>query len=180
MAKNIWDSLEIKDVTFPKEKADIRDRMADISTLDPSGGKPFAVPEDWDMNAGCKECLGGGGVYASADAFMLLLQAVLREDRKLLTKESWSELFRPQLNEQCAEALHQLLLNSPNMQGFCVMNVPTSGKKNWSFGGLLSQDEYPGWMGEGTLLWGGVACVMWVCSHTFLTFIYLLTVQSVR
>lgn len=164
MTKNIWDPLGMKDVTFfPKEKLDLAERLADISSVDASGGKSFALPEDWDINAGCKECLGGGGSYASADDFMLLLQAVLREDSKLLTADSWKEFFKPQLDEQCTEALHQLLLTSPNMQSFCGMNVPTSGKKNWSFSGLLSEDEYPGWMSEGTLLWGGVPCAMWVC-----------------
>jgi hypothetical protein len=36
------------------------DRLADINALDPSGGIYVAVPEDWDIHAGLKECLGGG------------------------------------------------------------------------------------------------------------------------
>ena len=155
----------MKDVTFfPYEKADMTDRLADISALDPSGGKSFAAPENWDINSGCKECLGGGGAFASADTFMLLLQAILQEDPKILATNSWKEFFKPQLNEQCTEALHQLLLNDPNMQSFCGMGIPTSGKKNWSFAGLLSEDKYPGWMSEDTVLWGGVPCVKWVSS----------------
>lgn len=156
----------MEDITFfPDTKEDMAYRMADISALDPAGGKSVAVPEDWDINAGCKECMGGGGVYTSAETFMLLLQAVLREDSKLLTADSWKEFFKPQLDEHCAKALHQLLLKDQDMQNYIGMNVPTSGKKNWSFGGLLSEDDFPGWMNENTLLWGGYPCLEWVRSY---------------
>lgn len=163
MAKNIWNPLGMKDVTFfPDARADMTDRLADLSSLDPSGGRSVPVPEEWDVNAGCKECMGGGGASASTDTFMLLLRAVLREDPKLLATSGWEEFFKPQLDEQCARALHKLLLNDPSMQDYCGMDVPTSGKKNWSFGGLLSQDDYPGLMSDSTLLWGGLPCLRWV------------------
>ena len=33
------------------------------------------------------------------------------------------------------------------MQEYIGLNIPTSGQKeNWSFAGILSADEYPGWM----------------------------------
>ena len=164
MSKNIWGPLDIKDITFwPKERADMKNRIADISMIDPTGsGKAIDAP-DVDINGGMTECLGGGGAFASSEAFMTLLYAVLKEDPKLLSSRSYEEFFKPQLDLQCQGALNKLLLSDPQMQDYLGVNVPTSGQKNWSFGGLLSIDEYPGWMKSDTLLWGGVPNIIWVC-----------------
>lgn len=66
MSKNIWDPLSIKGITsWPKERADMVDRLADLSVLDPTGsGKAIAAPEA-DVNGGISGCLGGGGVFGS-------------------------------------------------------------------------------------------------------------------
>lgn len=164
MSKNIWDPLNIKDITFwPKERADMESRRADLSILDPAGsGKAVDAP-DADVNGGITECLGGGGAFASPEAFMALLRAVLNEDPVLLNSLSYKELFKPQLEGQCREALNNLLLSDQQMQDWFGVNVPVSGQKNWTFGGLLSVDKYPGWMRKNTLIWGGVPTVVWVC-----------------
>ncbi|CAG8961247.1 hypothetical protein HYFRA_00013303 [Hymenoscyphus fraxineus] len=160
MAKHIWNPLNIKDITFfPERNPDLKDRMAHISSLDPSGGKSFPVPDDFDMNAGCKECMGGGGVYTSADTYMQLLVAVLNADPKLLAPESWKELFKPQLEQQQVEAM-QAVMSSPELGSFYRMYIPTTAKKNWSFGGLLLEEGCEG-MSGGTMLWGGVPCLTW-------------------
>ena len=163
MRKSIWEPLGIKDITFwPKERADMKQRMAEISTIIPESGKAVDAP-DFDILFGATECLGGGGAFGSSEAFMALLRAVLREDSKLLKPQSYSELFKPQLNKQCERALCDLLSSNQQMQEFIGMNVPTTGKKNFSFAGMLSVDDYPGWMNKNTLLWGGVPNIIWVC-----------------
>ena len=165
MSKNIWGPLGIKDITFwPKERVDMQHRIADMSMLVP-GSEEAIDAADVDINGGIEECLGGGGAFASGESYMTLLKAVLREDPNLLRPDSFTELFKPQLDEQCSAALHSLLLGDPQMQEYIGMNIPTSGRKNWSFAGLLSLDEYPGWMKEGTLLWGGVPNIVWVSRY---------------
>ncbi|CAG8983666.1 hypothetical protein HYALB_00004098 [Hymenoscyphus albidus] len=160
MAKHIWNPLNIKDITFfPNRNPDLKDRMAHISSLDPSGGKSFPVPDDFDMNAGCKECMGGGGAYTSANTYMQLLVAVLNSDPKLLAPESWKEFFKPQLEQQQVEAM-QTVMSSQELGSFYRMYIPTTAKKNWSFGGLLLEEGCEG-MSGGTMLWGGVPCVTW-------------------
>ena len=163
MSKNIWEPLGIKDITFwPKERADMASRLADLSVLDPTGsGKAVDAPEA-DVNGGITECLGGGGAFASSEAFMSLLHAVLNEDPRLLNSRSYEELFKPQLDGACKEALNNLLFCDQQMQEWFGVNVPASGQKNWSFAGLLSVDEYPGWMKKNTLIWGGAPNTIWV------------------
>jgi hypothetical protein len=46
---------------------------------------------------------------------MAILQAVLREDKRLLTLESYLELFKPQLSETSMQALQSLLASSEQM-----------------------------------------------------------------
>ena len=162
MSTNIWTPLDMVDITFwPKKRADMKSRMADISLLSPEDGKAIDAP-DFDINAGATDCLGGGGAFASPKAYMTLLRAVLRQDPRLLKPESYEELFKPQLDDRCKTALHDLLLSDHRMQDYLGVNVPTSGEKNWSFGGLLSQTEYRGWMRKDTLLWGGLPNIVWV------------------
>lgn len=68
----------MKDTTFwPGENIDMKERMADMWMLDLAGsGKAIDAPEA-NIDSDVTDCLGGGGVYGSQEAFMTLLYAVL-------------------------------------------------------------------------------------------------------
>lgn len=158
MSKHIWDPLHLKDTTFWPTQ-DMYDRMADLSMLDTTGK---AVPlVGFDLINGSTDCLGGGGVFASPRDFMALLKAVMIEDSKLLKMQSYEELFTSQLSEPSKQALQALLESDSGLYNELGGNVPLSGHKSWSLGGLLSLDRYPGWMGENTLLWQGMPNIRW-------------------
>ena len=171
MSRHIWEILGMKDTTFwPGDKPELGDRLADICMLDPAGsGKAVHAPGG-NINSDMTDCLGGGGVYATPEEFMTLLHAVLNQDSRLLEPDSYDELFRPQLDERCSASLHDLLLSDQQMQEYIGLNIPTSGQKNWSFAGILSTDEYPGWMRKNTLLWGGLPNIIWVSVDEMLVF----------
>ena len=161
MSKNLWAPLGIKDITFfPHQRDDMKDRIADIAVLGPDG-KAVDMP-GFDIVLGLKECLGGGGAFATPAAHLTFLQAVLREDAKLLKPESYAELFKPQLDEQCREALDNLILTDPEQRNYLCPIFPPSAKKNWSLAGMLLEEEQPGWMRKGTVVWGGLPCLVWV------------------
>ncbi|TVY81966.1 Acyltransferase LovD [Lachnellula suecica] len=159
MSKNIWTPLGIKDITFwPLQRDDMRSRIADVSGIGPDGK---CVDMPWDMTVGAKECMGGGGAYATSSAYFDVLQAVLREDTKLLSPASYAELFRPQLNDQCKEALNNLILTDQAQHEYLSVNVPRSAKKNWCFAGLVLEEDQTGWMRKNTILWAGLPCIIW-------------------
>ena len=163
MKENVWTPLGMTDTTFwPATREDMRHRMADMSMRDPHGSGKAVPLEGFDIVNGCHDCLGGGGAFGSGQDFIILLQAVLKEDKRLLQKESYSELFAPQLNDPSRQAL-QTLLDDDEMDALYGLNVPQAGQKSWSLGGLISLDEYPGWMGKNTMLWGGLPNMIWVC-----------------
>ena len=163
MSENIWGPLGMKDITFwPEDKEGFGERMAHLSVLDPPDTGTANDAPDANLNTGVTDCLGGGGVYASARAFMTLLHAVMQRDPLLLKAGGYEELFRPQLDEKCAGALYDLLLRDPQMQDYVGLNIPVTGKKNWSFAGILNGASYEGWMSKGTVLWGGMVNIVWV------------------
>lgn len=92
----------MKDTTFwPRENIDMKERMADMCMLDFAGsGKAIDAPEA-NINSNMTDCLGGGGVYGSPEAFMTLLHAVLNNDSRLHQVHSYDELFKSQLDERC-------------------------------------------------------------------------------
>ena len=45
--------------------------------------------EGWDLVNGSTDCLGGGGVFGSAQDFLALMKAVLVEGPKLLKEKSY-------------------------------------------------------------------------------------------
>ena len=126
-----------------------------MSMRDPLGSGKAVPLAGFDILNGCHECLGGGGAFASAPAFMLFLQAVLREDGKLLQRNSYKELFAPQLNEESRTALQRLLEDDEEMNALYGMAILVSGQKSWSLAGIILMDQHPGWMGRNTVLWGG-------------------------
>lgn len=93
---------------------------------------------------------------------MVLLQAVLKEDAKLLNTGSYAELFKPQLDGQCNKAFNDLLHTDKQKYDYLGLNIPRSVKKNWSFAGMIVQEELPGWMSKNTIIWAGAPCSVWV------------------
>lgn len=76
-----------------------------MSSLSETGEGPAVDLPGFDMLFGGKECLGGAGVYCSAEAYYKFLSAVLRWDGRLFKKgESFEELMRPQLEGEVERA----------------------------------------------------------------------------
>ncbi|KAL8735468.1 MAG: hypothetical protein Q9181_002811 [Wetmoreana brouardii] len=136
--------------------------MAELSMRDPSGSGKAVPLANFDIVNSSHDCLGGGGAFATAQDFMTLLKAVLSEDKKLLQPNSYRELFAPQLNVESRQGLQKLLDEDEEMNCLYGMNVPMFGRKSWSLGGLISMDDYNGYMSKNTMLWGGMPNIIWV------------------
>lgn len=139
--------------------------MADISTLNEAGEPPAADAPTFDILFGGTECLGGGGGFGSAQGYYTFLSAVFRRDSRLLTPESYTELFRPQLDSKLEEAFNQYLVLSPMHEQFVGMGIPKSIRKSWSFAGMVALDGQEGRFKPGATFWGGLPCMMWFMDH---------------
>ncbi|KAI1496125.1 beta-lactamase/transpeptidase-like protein [Biscogniauxia marginata] len=156
MLARIWTPLGIEDDAsfYPKTKESMKGRIADISSLNEKGEPPAVdVSATFDILFGGTDCLGGGGLFMSTKAYHTFLTAVLRRDSKLLQPSSYEELFRPQLNEKCEQALNDYIALSP------------THTKTWSFAGLVAKEGQEERFKAGTTFWGGVPSTEWFIDH---------------
>lgn len=75
---NIWQVLGIKDMAFHLEqREDLRERLADMSTRDPSGGQAIhSADRFWRENF--TDDSGGGGLYSPLRSISKLSKRFLR------------------------------------------------------------------------------------------------------
>ncbi|KAL1701059.1 beta-lactamase/transpeptidase-like protein [Schizophyllum commune] len=143
------------DISFFPVREGLAARMPDRNPEDPEG-KGLASVVGIDMDDGGDVCYGGHGAYATARAYVAVLESILKNDGRVLGKEMVQEMFRPQLSGK-AEAALQIALAGPEGFGF-----GTSGKnRNWGLGGLRVGEDGDGGLGEGALIWGGGCTTVW-------------------
>ena len=141
--------------------------MADMSTLsETETGDPLAVDEPtFDISFGGTDCFGGGSIFASAAAYYVFLSAVFRRDPRLLSPESYTELFRPQLDQAAEQSLDDYFARSPVHTQFLALDIPHTVRKTWSFAGVVCLDGQDGRFVKGTTFWAGVPSVEWFMDH---------------
>ncbi|KAK8062986.1 hypothetical protein PG997_015083 [Apiospora hydei] len=165
--ERIWKPLGIEDDLsfFPKSREHMTDRIADISTLNEKGEPPAVDAATFDILFGGTDCLGGGGLFGSTEAYHTFISAVLRRDAQLLKPEAYEELFRPQLDEHQEEEFNKYLAKSPVHTAFLGMSIPLSIRRTWSFAGMVAKDGLPGRFKPGMTIWGGVPSTEWFIDH---------------
>ncbi|KAI1381695.1 beta-lactamase/transpeptidase-like protein [Hypoxylon crocopeplum] len=167
MRERIWKPLGIENDTsfYPKTQDAMKNRIAGIATLGEKGEPPAVDAGFFDNPFGGTDCFGGSGLYTSARAYHTFLSAILKRDPKLLKRESYEELFRPQLDEKCEQALNDYVSLSPRHTQLLAMRIPSPIRKSWSFAGMIAKEGREGRFGAGTVFWGGVPCTQWFIDH---------------
>ncbi|KAI1463909.1 beta-lactamase/transpeptidase-like protein [Daldinia caldariorum] len=167
MRERIWKPLGIEDDAsfFPRVRDGMKDRVADLSTLNEKGEPPAVDASDFSMTGGASDCLGGAGVFATPRAYYTFLSAVFQRDPKILSPTSYEELFRPQLNETLEQCLNDDIASSPEKTQYLGLQIPLSIRKNWSFAGLVVKEGHEGWFAPNTVFWGGFPSCMWFIDH---------------
>ena len=165
MRERIWGPLGIMEDEagfYPDKNERMKAKMAGMSSLNEKGeGPAFDLP-GFDMLFGGKECLGGAGVYCSAEVYYKFLSAVLRRDGRLFKKgESFEDLLRPQLEGEVERAFNEYLAVDQAHVDTLACRIPEGIRKNFSFAGLVTGAGQEGRFGKGTIFWGGVPCCQW-------------------
>ena len=168
MQKYLWQPLGIRDMTFwLKDREDLRARMPDVSVRDPQGGAAAVYAEGLPMFfQDAKDAMGGSGVRGTAPEYLKILQALLVNEGKVLKNESVDELFRPSLSGQSKEALKKIV--SDPVTNLMLGGLPLGREKDYAVGGMVLEEDMPGWTRRGMLSWGGMPNLVWVCWNFFL------------
>ncbi|KAK7737320.1 hypothetical protein SLS53_006623 [Cytospora paraplurivora] len=184
MARNIWETLGITDMTFfLSQRPDLQSRLAHMAWRDSS-----EIPAEQDrpvdyafvqpvLKPDMEDCQGGGGIFSSPAEYFKVLHALLvagsdsapshpqggqwdkPAQEQLLRRSSVDAMFAPQLGDGARDAL-QALSKVPRLNRM-MGGMPPSARRDWGLGGLLVLDDVPGWRGKGTMAWGGTPNLTW-------------------
>lgn len=163
---NIWQPLDIKDITFwPEQRPDMKSRMASMTIRDEVTGKVIHDSEGLKVPGG-KDCFGGHGAFATMPDYFKILQSLLIDDEKLLKRSTTAQMFQPQLTKESQEVQNWLMAKPENLTLF-VGEFPKHIPVDWGIGGILTRESDERWRAQNTLIWSGLPNLFWVCWALF-------------
>ncbi len=162
MNRHISEPLGLTSLTFfPFANEAVSSRLATVSTRDELTGKFIYQPGHSD-SIFLQDCLGGEGAHASLEDFMAILQSLLMDDEKLLSKSSSAMMFTPQLTDVERKPMRECI-DQPN---WICTNLVKKAEYDWSLGGVLVDGDGHEFLSRGTLMWSGLYHIYFV-SFTF-------------
>lgn len=159
MKEHLWDPLGMESTTFhlTDNNTSIRDRLCLSTARTPSGE---LVPSPFFRTYDPKDDLGGGGLYSSPNDYIKVLVMLLQNDGKLLKRETVDMMFKPQLSHA---AVLKLNAKASGDAGAMYRAGVTSDAWNFGLGGILNTEDVDGVCKNGTMTWGGLPNLYWVC-----------------
>ncbi|KAK8151409.1 beta-lactamase/transpeptidase-like protein [Phyllosticta citrichinensis] len=159
MRRNIFEPLGIKDMTFHLEdREDMRKRLARMWQRTPDGG--LQMRNDWFMPDPVFDDFGGTGLYATAPELLKIYAALLRDDERLLRKETVDLMFTPHI--PTTVDFDDARKASVFVRNSVFNSIPDDAAANSGLGGVLNTTAVPGRRGAPSLTWSGMSNCFWV------------------
>lgn len=158
MKKHIWEPLGMTSTGFRlAENETIRRNLCATTARTPEGK---LVPTAPYPAQNPRDDLGGGGMYSSAKDYVKVLVALLKNDGVLLSPKTVKTMFEPQLHDNRDLAA----VVTPTLGSMYRAGVESQA---WDFGlgGILNMEDVDGICKKGTMTWGGLPNLFWVCSN---------------
>lgn len=170
MEKNIWDPLNIKDMTFHiDERSDMRERKMPLTKRESGSHPQLLIAKDPDGKvvltdekyfAGpVADEWGGVGAFATAPNYLKILKSICSDDGKLLKSTTVDEMFKPQLGKESQQTLQRLLAIKEINQLFG--GLPDATIVNFGLGSMLNMNELPSGRTKGSMMWSGYPNLIW-------------------
>lgn len=167
MRAHIWDPLHMQAISFwPAAHPAMQARRVGTSLKDERGA---LVPSKegpaymYDEHART-DAYGGGGAWASADAFLPLLQSLCANDGRVLAPATADELFRPQLNPAAQHSFNEQLRTVDLARRVYANSFDVDRQvMDYGLGGEIGtkDEEEGGRRRAGTMSWGGLPNLIW-------------------
>lgn len=160
MREHIWSRLGMTSTGFRLgDDENLRTQLCATTARSLAGELVSAVPYP-QQNP--KDDLGGGGLYSSPNDYIKVLVALLKNDGTLLKPETVKLMFTPQLSED------KHLLDKVNSPATGAMFRGGVESQSWNFGlgGILNTEDVDGICKKGTMSWGGLPNLFWVCANS--------------
>lgn len=155
--KHILSPLGMSSTSFRHAQDDsIWSRLCATTARTPTGELVSANPIP---NPKPEDDLGGSGVYSSPKDYIKVLVALLKNDGTLLKPETVKLMFTPQLSDD-----QHLVAQVINPLGGGMFRGGVDSKAwNFGLGGILNMEDVDGVCKKGTMSWGGLPNLYWVC-----------------
>jgi CubicO group peptidase (beta-lactamase class C family) len=170
MQKNIWDPLEIKNMTFHiDERPDMWKRLQPLSKregpIDPLTGA--AAPPYGKVSSTDEQLYdiprideyGGDGLLGSAPDYLKVLRSICANDASLLRPTTVDEMFKPQLSVESKAAF--MKAKSTPIANRAFGWLPLNVKASWGLGGIMIEEDLPTGRKSGSMNWSGLPNVIW-------------------
>ena len=168
---HIFDPLSMSSTTFqPLARPDLAHRITPITTRLPSDGPGGAaklaanIPLPYPI-ADPVHDEGGAGVHTTCGDYLKLLTSLLRNDGRVLRRESVEMMFAPQLSEKGQS--FKDMLKVPEMAQYLTPGMDPARDWTWGLGGAMVLNGLPGRAGRGCMFWGGLPNLSWVSNSPF-------------
>ncbi|GAO17588.1 hypothetical protein UVI_02050720 [Ustilaginoidea virens] len=145
---------------YPVTRDDLRARLVDLNPDDPDATGRAVLGGTGALNLRAKGAFGGHGLFMSATSYVKILQSLLANDGKLLSRQMVDTMFENHLTPASATAL-QAALEGPLGMFFRVGVDSETTKTGYGLSGLLTLEDAEGWYGSHTLSWGGGLTLAW-------------------
>ncbi len=157
MKKNIFEPLGMTSTGFrPEENDKISSNLCPTTMRTPEGK---LEPTDQYAIQNPKDDLGGGGLFSSAPDYVKVLISLLKNDGKLLKPETVKLMLTPQLSDD----KHLVATATEPLAGPMFRAGVESAAWNFGLGGILNMEDVDGVCKKGTITWGGLPNLFWVC-----------------
>ncbi|ORY59601.1 beta-lactamase [Pseudomassariella vexata] len=158
MKKHIWDPLGLKDMTFwPDVNPEVAQRLASMSIRDKATGKAVQSRKPIRLAPGVQDACGGQGAFGPVTDYIEILHSLLKDDERLLKRETTAMMFQPQLSPASRTAL----LAHMKHPDWIVGHFPDTGEYDWGLGGILIDGDKHPYRKRGTMIWSGNANLFW-------------------
>jgi len=172
MQKNIWDPLDIKNITFHQElKPNVSKNLVKMAQRSGIETPAFNLPADngmpvewsdiilYDNPIPMGEEYGGQGAIGNAVDYMEILKSILKNDGKLLKPTTVDLIFEPQLGPESKTEFNNFL-GADMWKGIFTSHSPGQVVTYGLTGEIIEKDEATG-RKKGTLGWSGLPNLLW-------------------
>ncbi|KAH0395372.1 beta-lactamase family protein, partial [Aureobasidium melanogenum] len=160
LQENVFAPFGINRIKFtPYLTEEMKKQAATIALRIPTGNL-VNLPARRNIDFQDAECFGGHGCWADLTDYIKILESLLLDDEKLLSKASTAVMFSPHLTPESRKGIKQVF-GMKEVISLFVGKFPENVTYDWGIGGVLVDTGNDDHRKKGTMIWSGMPNNFW-------------------
>ncbi|KAG9659751.1 beta-lactamase family protein, partial [Aureobasidium melanogenum] len=160
LQENVFAPFGINRIKFTPYLTDEMKKEAATIALRIPTGNLVNLPVHKNIDFEDAECFGGHGCYADLTDYIKILESLLLDDEKLLSKASTAVMFSPHLTPESRKGIKQVF-GMKEVVSLFVGKFPENVTYDWGIGGVLVDTRDDDHRKKGTMIWSGMPNNFW-------------------